>query len=167
MTKLNDNIKALAQARLEVTIAESHVRNIEKEIDELYGERLSRYRDALRAAKKDEKEAYGEVSSISIDKYLETRQKRPHAAVGVGEYTVLDYSDAQAIDWLIEKQFPGALKLNKRAFEKIAKAARPEFVSFIIELRARVDTNLEKYLAEEQPTEFISHSEADNERTTL
>jgi len=48
--------------------------------------------------------------------------KKPHPALGIREGTRLVYEEASALSWAITHDIRAALKLDRSAFEKLAKA---------------------------------------------
>ncbi|HUW15231.1 MAG TPA: hypothetical protein VM537_36290 [Anaerolineae bacterium] len=77
---------------------------------------------------------------------------KPHPAITLKNFTVLQYTDSEAFDYCVE-HLPGALKLQKSPFEKVAKVAKLPFVRITSEQRASIDSNLSAYLPEEDEAE--------------
>uniref|UniRef100_A0A6M3IQN2 Uncharacterized protein n=1 Tax=viral metagenome TaxID=1070528 RepID=A0A6M3IQN2_9ZZZZ len=97
------------------------------------------------AAKAKAEEMRVEVAAAACKAY-DGENKRPHAAIGVGDYDTMEYSDGDAVAWAIEKDFPQLLSLKKAQFKAMAKAAKPAFVIFGKEVRASVSGDLSEYL---------------------
>jgi len=66
--------------------------------------------------------------------------KTPAKGVGIREVIKLDYDVVKAFDWAIFHEM--ALQLDKKAFEKIAKADTPDFVKVSTEAIATIATEL-------------------------
>ena len=81
------------------------------------------------------------LRELALKAYAETGNKTPAVGVGIREVTKLAYDNGVALDWA--KSHSMALSLDKRAFEKIAKADTPDFVSITTEPQATIATNLE------------------------
>ncbi len=56
--------------------------------------------------------------------------------------TRLKYDPTKALDWALSRGMREVLALNKRAFEKAAKALKPEVVEFKEELQATIARDL-------------------------
>ena len=80
------------------------------------------------------------LRELTLKAYAETGIKTPAVGVGIREVTKLAYDNGVALDWA--KSHSMALSLDKRAFEKIAKADTPDFVSITTEPQATIATNL-------------------------
>ena len=87
------------------------------------------------------------VRELALTAYGETGDKQVHPAVQVKIYAILDYDPANALDYARE-HLPGALKLNKQAFEKAAKAIGLDFVTMDQEPRAVIAGDLSKYVSD-------------------
>lgn len=46
----------------------------------------------------------------------------------VKQFTVLDYTPEEAVEWAVEHSHVGILSIKKQAFEKVAKTLHPAFV---------------------------------------
>ena len=64
--------------------------------------------------------------------------------VGIREVLKLDYSVAAAFRWAIAHEI--ALQLDKKIFEKLAKADPPDFVTSTTTVTATIATDLGEYL---------------------
>ena len=78
-------------------------------------------------------EAEDKLRELTIKAYNETGSKTPAPGVGVREMTTLTYDSVE-----LRLQ----LKLDKTAFEKIAKADKPDFVKVNKEPQATIATDL-------------------------
>ena len=85
--------------------------------------------------------AEAKLRELTLQAYAETGDKAPAEGVGIRERTVLTYDGKVAFDWA--KSHKMALQLDKRAFEKIAKADPPDFVKITTEPQATIATNLD------------------------
>jgi hypothetical protein len=87
------------------------------------------------------------LKALTLVHYTATGEKRPVAGVEVKEKTELVYDPAQAFTWAREKQLALVPEsLDRRAFEKIAKATPLEFVTEKITPVAQIATDLAKVL---------------------
>ena len=85
-------------------------------------------------------EAEDKLRELTLQAYAETGNKAPAIGVGIRERTVLTYDGKVAFDWA--KSHKMALQLDKKAFEKIAKADNPGFVKITTEATATIATEL-------------------------
>ena len=93
------------------------------------------------------------VRELALAAYDETGNKDPHAAVKVKMYTVLTYDEKEALDFCRDCM-PDALKLDKRAFEKVAKdSPLVDFVTATKEPRATITRDLSEYAEQEATSE--------------
>lgn len=95
---------------------------------------------------------YNDLTEIAVAIYKATGKKKWLAGLGVREETVLEYDEAEAVKYCL-KSLPGALKLDKSTFEKVAKAMNetPGRIPFVVvkkEDKGTVSTDLEKSLNE-------------------
>jgi len=129
MAKLDKRVEALTVVRR--AIAEQQ-RVVDEALETLQA--LPEYRALetagarLRELRANEDAIQEEVRELALREYQKTGNKRPHSAVQIKVFTVLAYDNDKALDYC-RQHLPGALKLDKRAFEKVAKAANLEFIS--------------------------------------
>ena len=71
--------------------------------------------------------------------------------IQVVQATVYDYDEELALAWVVDHGMLGALKLNRKAFEKLAAAANPPCVKIYKEPKAKIASDLAEhgYLEEE------------------
>ena len=142
---MKDAIARLARARRVVTEQETIVAEM---AEELYASPLGLYlnetRENLQKAKAVQANAETDVREIGRNIFTETGDKTPHPAVKIKIYTVLDYTDEDAVEYARE-HLPQALKLVKRTFEQAAKAVELDFVTIQQEPRATIARDLSKY----------------------
>jgi len=81
------------------------------------------------------------LRELTLQAYAQTGNKKPVEGVGVREVTKMEYDLKEAYQWALKHQM--ALGLDKSAFEKIAKADKPDFVRVYTENQATIATNLE------------------------
>lgn len=146
---LNYLVPELAKARALQTQHEADLKKVQAEVDALvqekYGNILASIQALVDSAKADVEELDAQVRIRAVADFEASGDKRPHPAVSVGEYTVLDYDLEVALQWGI--QFGACVKLDKREFEKAAKAlGNLEFVKINTEPCARINADLEAYL---------------------
>jgi hypothetical protein len=92
-----------------------------------------------------ESETEDTVRTLAVEFYNTTGDKAAHDAVTVRVYTTLTYEPSEALDYCRE-HLPKALKLDKTAFEKVAKVADLDFVEIAEEPRATIAQDLSAYL---------------------
>ena len=137
MEELLGQIKVVKEAR------EKH-QAMEAKRKELYDEFISLHTDFfadVATAKSLVEEAEVKLRELTIRVYNETGSKAPAKGVGIREVTVLTYDDKIAFDWA--KAHKMALMLDRKAFEKIAKADPPDFVKITTEPHATISPDLE------------------------
>lgn len=76
--------------------------------------------------------------------YAETGAKKLAPGLGVRVSQILFYDQEQAFAWAQNHKL--ALQLDKKAFEKIAKADPPEFVFFEEKITPTIASDLSEYL---------------------
>lgn len=142
---INEMVTELAKARHAADEAAAHLREINERIDSEYG-------DARRAAsailnKKNTKVLVLEANlrTLAVSEFQHTGSKKPHKALSVGEYETLEYDDEAAIAYCMKHEISAALKLDKRRFNGVAKALRPDFVEFGVEPRGKIGRDLEEW----------------------
>jgi hypothetical protein len=86
-------------------------------------------------------EAEAKLRELTLAAFNETGNKAPVPGVGIRVMEKLEYDLKVALDWA--KAHKMALTLDKKAFEKIAKADKPDFVTIIQEPIATIATELE------------------------
>ena len=144
---MNEAVTYLAKCRQYEAEDKAAVERIEAAIRAEYGKMLDDARHLLGVAKADVADAEDDVRKLSLAAYVEggKSDKKPHPAVQIKTYTVLEYDEGDALDYCRE-HLPNALKLDKRAFEKVAKVAEPEFVAVKDEDRATIARDLSEWL---------------------
>jgi hypothetical protein len=142
---MNELIKQLAQARKEIEAMQS-------EADALREAALANapgYYDILDTIQKGKDLAEhfeAQIKKEAIEQATATDNKRPHPAVQVKTFTVLEYNEQSARMWCYEN-FKPALKLDKKAFEALQKTKNlPDFVEVKEEQRAQIAQDLSQYL---------------------
>ena len=86
-----------------------------------------------------------EVKHIRIETF-DGETKTPLYGIGIREVSKLDYSDDAAYLWALSHQL--ALKLDKKEFEKIAKATPLYFVNVVTEPQATIARDLSDWADE-------------------
>lgn len=158
MDNLNEAITHLAFCRGDEKAIAELIGTFEKEIAASdLGQRLQVAREVLIGIKATVTQASQEVREAALTTYEETGEKSPHPAIKVKIYTVLEYSDSEALDYA-HRLLPEALKLDKRTFEKVARAIEPEFVTVTQEARATIARNLSQYLPDIVKEQDAIHS---------
>jgi len=114
------------------------------------GQELAGAKEALAAAKENTLAADQGVRTSALQVYAETQDKKPHPAVPIKIYTVLQYEQQDAIEYARE-HLPTALKLNTSTFEKVAKVVPLDFVTISEEPRATIARDLTAYMPRGAP----------------
>lgn len=117
---IQDKIEQLAKARRLLKDEQDNLSTIEAEIAAAFGKRLAMVKVQLGEAKLAAQDAEGVVRAEALDLYAQDGNKRPHPKVQIKVYRVYQYDEVEALDFA-RAHMPGALKLNKRAFEKAAR----------------------------------------------
>lgn len=83
------------------------------------------------------------VKEEAIKRYEATGEKKPAPGIGIRIVRKLSYSEADAIRWAMSIGKPEKyLSVKKRAFEKVAKAVEPDFVTIREERQVTFATDL-------------------------
>jgi NAD+--asparagine ADP-ribosyltransferase len=146
MKNLDELIQKLAYHRNIEAEYKQEIEDVKAEIKASYGHILERVESLLGVAKADVADAEADVRKAALATYGENGEKQVHPAVTVKVFTVLDYSLSDALEYA-RQHLPKALKLDKRSFEKVAKAAELDFVAVSEEPRATISRDLSNYLA--------------------
>jgi len=145
---LNNYVHQLAYFRKVEANALETIAGIEAElVSTPLSQRLGRAKEFLGAARLDKANAADRVRNAALAEYQVMGNKQPHPAVKVVLATVLDYDPADALTYCRE-HLPKALKLDKRTFERAAKAIEPGFVTIEQEPRTRIAKDLSAHLDE-------------------
>ena len=156
---LDQLVEQLAQARAAAEKADTDQASLELEVDALveqhFGARIKNADVACDEAAERVFDLTAQVRQAALAAFEQTGDKKPNAAVQIKEYVLITYEDAAALEFC-RKVAPNALKLDRRAFEKIAKLGIeaggqfvPDFVTVTKEPRATIASNLSPWL----PTE--------------
>lgn len=140
---IDEAVKELAEARTREAVAkaalDAMLDNLKSSTAWIDMENMRA--EALEAMTRAEETARSEA----VKAFADTGNKHPHAAITIAETTQVIYSETTAFDYC-QKELPSALKLDKRAFEKYAKAVadvKPlAFVEITKEPQARIKTDL-------------------------
>ena len=89
-------------------------------------------------------EAETKLREQAVELFKTTGNKQVADGVGIRETEKLEYDEKQAFEWA--KEHVMALSLDKKAFDKIAKASPMEFVKVVSVPTAAIATDLSKYL---------------------
>lgn len=118
--QLDELVGAVARARRELEEARAVLRAKE--------EFLEPFREAVREASMRVEEAEERLREAARVVYEATGNKSPHPAIGIRIMTRLEYDVGPALDYC-RQHLPTALKLDKAAFEKAARAIPLDFVT--------------------------------------
>ena len=117
---MQDKIESLAKARRLLKDEQDNLAGLEAEIAAAFGKRLAMAKVQLGEAKLGVQDAEGTVRTAALDLYAQDSNKKPHPKVQIKVYRVYQYDESKAL-LFARVHMPGALKLNKRAFEKAAR----------------------------------------------
>lgn len=143
---LKAQIKKVHEARLKAAEARSEIVRLREKWEDTMTPKMDVAQELYIA--RDAAEAILKVMTLKA--YEETKSKTPAPGVGIREASRLAYSDRLAFGWAVEHQM--ALQLDKKEFEKIARATPLDFVHIEMEPQATIATDLtEAVKALEQP----------------
>lgn len=143
---IEEKVVELAIAREKEAKAKSLLAAVNEAIAKQYGNSLAHLSTLAKEAKEAIDRIEGDLRQDATDGWHLSGEKNPHPAISVKEFMVLEYDEGEAIDWCMSSNMKNALKLDKRKFEALAKAAEPEFVTFSVEPRAQIKTDLSEWL---------------------
>jgi hypothetical protein len=135
--EIKAQIKVVVEARLSTAYLMEGKRALLAEWEKQNKELI----DSIEAANAILDDAEAKLRELTLKAYAETGNKAPVPGVGIRVREKLEYDPLVAFDWA--KAHKMALTLDKRAFEKIAKADKPDFVKMIEEPIATIATELE------------------------
>ena len=135
--QLKEQIKVVVETRCKAQTLKEMVSELRTEWEKYNAQTL----DNLTQAGADVAAEEAKLRELTLQAYAETGNKAPVPGVGIREMTKLEYDEKVAFDWA--KAHKMALKLDTKAFEKIAKADTPDFVKIITEPQATIATQLE------------------------
>lgn len=137
-TTIAEQINVVVEARQQSQIMADKRKSMYDEFIEQHTDFFAEV--ATAASKVGEEEE--KLRELTLQAYAETGNKAPAIGVGIREVTILTYDNKVAFDWA--KAHKMALKLDTKAFEKIAKADPPDFVKITTEPTATIATELAK-----------------------
>lgn len=73
-------------------------------------------------------EMKGILSTEALQEFEETNKKQLTGGLGIREMQTLEYEESKAFDW--SKEHNLCLKLDKTAFEKVAKTTQLDFIKY-------------------------------------
>ena len=117
---MNEKVKRLAYTRQVEAEYKAELKALRAEIAEEYGPTIKRIQGYIDTAHQDVSWAEADVRMMALGEFERSGNKHPHPAASVRIYTVLDYSEDAAIGYCVRHN-QGALRLDKKAFEKAAK----------------------------------------------
>jgi len=88
------------------------------------------------------------VRERAVEVAKETGDKTPAPGVKIRVVQRLKYDPKEALNWALSRGMREVLALDRRAFEKAAKALKPEVIEIEEELQATIARDLEKALTE-------------------
>lgn len=146
---MNDLIKTLANARQVEAKHKTELQRVNDEaailVQDRYGDQLKEIGTKLAFAQNVAQEVESAIRLAALDSYGENGDKHPHTAVTIKVYTRLDYDPETAFTYCTH-HLTVALRMDKRKFEKVAKAAGLVFVDTVDEPRATIKRDLSAYL---------------------
>jgi hypothetical protein len=142
--ELTQKVRAVQEARQDYTWAKAVVDERRAEWERENAEILEAL--SLHRAMVDYTEA--QLRDAALAAYQETGERRPVPGVEVKVYQKLSYDESDALGWA--KLHGIAVTLDKRAFEKIAKAQQiPGIVEYSEEPKATIAQDLSRVVLEE------------------
>jgi hypothetical protein len=100
---------------------------------------------AAKNAKQDAEKAEAAVDAEVRELALASGEKQPHPAVQIITTSVLEYQDKDAVAWCIQTQQLSLLKIDTRAFEKVARTLEIQGVIRHEKPGVRIASNLRQY----------------------
>lgn len=150
--RIKEEVTMLATLRTQIASTQSEIMLTEAALAQTEpGQTLASLRELLKNMQAVEKELTGQIHTAALELYTQTAEKKPHPAVGIKVYTVLEYAAAELLPWA-EENLPEAVKksLDKTAFERYAtamKELRPvPGVTFVEDPRVTIAGNLVAFL---------------------
>ena len=145
IVELAASVKELANARAATYRLKNRIDMAEAALAATQaGKDLEALRMAAKLASVVETRLAEQAKAAAESAYIATGDKKPHPAITLKSYTVLDYDETAAFDYAIQ-HLPGALKFSKAPFEKVAKVAALDFVTISTEMRPTIAKDLSEY----------------------
>lgn len=139
-------IEFLARAREDVIILQSRIDRMEAALAATpEAQLLAETREEMANRKADCREHEVAARDIGLKLYEASGDRKPHAALTIKMFKVLDYDAENALAYCRE-HLPQALKLDRREFEKVAKTVNIPIVTMGLEPRMTIARNLDKWL---------------------
>ena len=154
MTTIEQQIKRVQELRLALDSFVTAKANLEREFEWTNRELFKEFDNTKQLCAEAEKA----LRELTLQAYAETGNKAPAPGVGIRIITRLVYDAGLALSWA--KHHEIALKLDTSAFEKIAKASKPDFVEIQEEAQATIATDLSKVLKETLFTAYQDRRDA-------
>ncbi len=144
---MKEMLAQLAESRKLDEKCKAQVALLEREIEATpLGQKLCRARGELLVARDYLAIADGNVRTLALRQYDETGSQTPHSDAKIALTKVLAYELVEAFAYSRD-HLPQALKLNKPAFEKVAKVLELDFVTITLEPRVRIARDLSAHLS--------------------
>jgi len=153
VTDLEGALRILAQQRRRAATYKEALDSARTEWEAAHADLIQSYKDAQDAVAQAEEC----VRTATLAEFERTGSKAPAPCVGVRVMTRLVYDANTALAWAREHDM--ALSLDKRAFEKVAKASPPEFVEIVQEPSATIAVDLSAYLTPDPTGRVASDSD--------
>ena len=125
---LEDFAQNVVDARQKLAKLKEEQAAIERQIQAQFGKALGRVDTEIHYANKSIKAAEETLRQVARATWRETGNKRPHQGVEIRVYKALSYDQETAKAYAME-HLPQVVKLDKRAFEKVAKVLDLDFVT--------------------------------------
>ena len=147
MSDINAKVKELAWGRADIARLKEKAATLQAELDATFtGRELANVKLAIKAMQDGEMVVYDELCNAALAAYAETGNTVPHEMVKIKMLTTIIYDPNVALEWAVDHNMPDLLKLDSRAFDKVARATSLEFVESRKEPRASVTRDLSVYL---------------------
>lgn len=140
-------VKKVAHARESVRRIKDGLDIAERELaaSELF-QNIVTSRENLKAAREEQASLEAKVREEALEHFGLHGDKKPHPAVAIKQFALLDYDVEMALDWAVRHKIPQVLRLDRRAFEKLAGVIEIEGITQFIEPRAMIARDLSKWV---------------------
>ena len=142
---IQEAVETLRGARKVEAIFEAQVTETKTELEASpLNKMLQERQEYLATARADVEDWENRVRLMALADYAATGNKSPHPAIVIKMYAVLYYASLDAHAYACQ-HLPKALRLDVKAFEKVAKVASLDFVTISEEPRATIARDLSAY----------------------
>ena len=127
---LQESVEKLAMERLVMAARSQRVKEIHAELSATpKGQEMIDAYLLLDETRERVKALESCLRAEAVAEWERTSNKKPAPGIGIRKMTGLEYDEHGALMWCMAKH-TGALRVNKREFEKAARVLKPDFVTF-------------------------------------